>query len=129
MPWYASVYILGLAAISIASWQFGERLKIVPSWLRHGDLVATAVPILLTTAYWNEDLAEALGIVAPLVFTAWIVWFFIAIGPAVDAARRVMPQQGDASSRSVCASVALMALIGAPGMFWGFRVARAALGV
>jgi len=128
MPWYASVYVLGLAAISVASWQLGERHKIVPAWLRHGDLVATAIPILLTTAYWNEDLAETLGVFAPLIFAFWVVWFFIAIGPAVDAAHRIMPDGGAVSTISLYASAALMVAISAPGMFWGFRVARAALG-
>ena len=129
MPWYASIYILGLAAIAIASWQMAERHKLVPAWLRHGDLVATAVPILLTTAYWNDDLADSLGVIAAAIFAVWMTWFFVAIGPAVDAARRLMPDDAQRSTMPLYASAVLMVAISAPGMFWGFRVAREALGL
>jgi len=128
MPWFASVYILAVAAITIASWQFGERHKMVPAWLRHGELVATALSILLTLAYWNEDLADALGLAAPVLFAGWAIWFCIAVGPAIDAALRMMPEAGPSSTLSLYLSVGLMFVIAAPGMFWGFRVARAALG-
>ena len=86
MPWYVVAYLLVLAALAVASWQFADRVPgFVPAWLRNGDLLAAAGQILLTCAYWNEDLREMLGLAAAALFAALVGWLLFAIGPAVPA--------------------------------------------
>ena len=133
MPWYVVAYLLVLAALAVASWQFADRVPgFVPAWLRNGDLLAAAGQILLTCAYWNEDLREMLGLAAAALFAALVGWLLFAIGPAVEATRAMLMAAGG-STRKIAlhgyAGTACAFVVAAPALFWGLRVALSALGL
>lgn len=133
MPWYVTVYLLILAALAVASWQFADRVPgIVPAWLRNGDLLAAAGQILLTCAYWNEDLRDLLGLAAVPLFAALVGWLLFAIGPAVETTRTLLAASGGSARRIALhgyAGTACAFIVAAPALFCGFRVALSALGV
>ncbi|MFO0294295.1 MAG: hypothetical protein ACK51F_13250 [Rhodospirillales bacterium] len=133
MPWYATAYLLLLGALAVASWQFADRLpEFVPGWLRNGDLLAAAGQIVLTCAYWNDGLREALGIGAVPIFGAVVGWMLFAVGPAVETARALVSASGGSEGRAVLhgyAGTLFAFVVATPALFCGFRIARAALGM
>ena len=130
MPWYAVVYLLLLAALSVASWQFADRVPGVPGWLRNGDLLAAAGQILLTSAYWNEALREGLGVLVVPLFVGLVGWMIFAIGPAIEATRGLIMAAGGSERRLATqgyAAAIFAFLLSAPALFWGLRVALSAI--
>lgn len=130
MPWYAGLYVVGICALAIASWQFAVRMGNVPRWLRDGDMLSTFGQVLLSLAYWDEDVRDALGVISVALLAGVVGWMVFAIGPALECARAALP----AERRGVLAGpaqgyggVLLSLLISAPALFWGLRVAVAAL--
>lgn len=131
MPWYATAYVLVLIALAGANWQFGVRLG-VPSHLRIGDALSALASIALTIAFWHERWRLALGALALPLFLAWVAWLVYAIKPATAIALHHIETRPDASEGGSHAaavfSIVLSLLVLAPGLFWGFRVARVQLG-
>jgi len=132
MPWYVVVYLLILAAVAVASWQIADRMsQVVPAWLRNGDLLAAAGQALATCAYWNDALREALGVAAVPLVGALVGWMVFAIGPAVETTRALVAASGGSPRRIAIhgyAGTALAFALAAPALFFGLRVALAALG-
>jgi len=129
MPWYAGLYLVGLCALAVASWQHAARLGTVPRWLRDGDVMSTAAQVMLCVAFWNEDVREALGIIPVALLAGVVGWMVYAIGPALESARAALPEArrtlaGPAQGYGV---VLLALLVSAPSLFWGLRVSVAAI--
>ena len=129
MPWYAGLYLVGLCALAIASWQHAVRAGHVPRWLRDGDMMATFGQVLLSLAYWNEDVREGLGVVSVGLLAGVVGWMVFAIGPALECARAALPaeRRGLAGPAQGYGVVFLSLLISAPSLFWGLRVSMAVL--
>ena len=130
MPWYVVVYLLVLAALSVASWQFADRVPGVPGWLRNGDLLAAAGQILMTCAYWNDVLRDGLGVLAVPLFVALVGWIIFAIGPAIETSRALVMAAGGSGRRLATqgyAAAIFAFLLSAPALFWGLRVALSAI--
>lgn len=128
MPTYAIVYVLVFAALSIANWQICERNQLSTPWLRNGDLISTAGSLLLTVAFWNEELREALGLFAVPIFVACLSWFIYAIRPAIEIGESMVGEMDEARRRPIALmGVGFTLLVCAPALFCGWRVALAAL--
>jgi hypothetical protein len=130
MPWFVVVYVLVIAALSVASWQFADRVREVPGWLRNGDLLAAASQILLTCAYWNDALREGLGMLVVPLFVGLVGWLIFAIGPAIETSGRLIIAAGGTERRIAThgyAAVVVAFLLSAPALFWGLRVALFAI--
>jgi hypothetical protein len=132
MPWYVILYLLVLAAVAVASWQIADRMsQLVPAWLRNGELLAAAGQILATCAYWNDGLRGSLGVLAVPLVAALVGWMVFAIGPAVETTRALVAASGGSPRRAmihVYAGMAVAFALAAPALFFGLRVALAALG-
>ncbi len=132
MPWYVILYLLVLAAVAVASWQIADRMsQLVPAWLRNGDLLAAAGQILATCAYWNDGLRESLGVLAVTQVAALAGWMAFAIGPAAETTRALVAASGGSPRRVLIhgyAGTVLAFLLAAPALFFGLRVALAAIG-
>ena len=129
MPWYAGLYLVGLCALAIASWQHAVRLGHVPRWLRDGDMMSTFAQVLLSLAYWDEDVREGLGVVCAAQLAGVVGWMVFAVGPALECARAALPPErralaGPAQGYGV---VMLSLLVSAPALFWGLRVSMVVL--
>jgi hypothetical protein len=129
MPWYAGLYLVGLCALAVASWQHASRLGGVPRWLRDGDVMSTCAQVLLCLAYWKDEVREALGIIPVALLAGVVGWMVFAIGPALECARATLPaeRRGLAGTAQGYGVAFLSLLISAPSLFWGLRVSVAAL--
>jgi hypothetical protein len=129
MPWYAGLYLVGLCALAVASWQHAARLGGVPRWLRDGDVMSTFAQVLLCLAYWKDEVREALGIISVALLAGVVGWMVFAIGPALECARAALPaeRRGLAGTAQGYGVAFLSLLISAPSLFWGLRVSVAAL--
>ena len=73
MPWWAILYLIVFVAFSILADTLGEldgssRVR----WL--ADLVAGAIFSVLFAGFWLSPIYRALGIAAPILFTAAVIW-------------------------------------------------------
>jgi hypothetical protein len=127
MPWYAILYVLVLAALAIASWQYAERLPLVPAWLRNGDLLAAAGQILLTVGYFDPVLADTLGLVALPLLAGLVAWMIFAIAPAIVSARVAAASRGATTSdlQGYCGA-ALAFVLAAPAFYCGLQLVESA---
>ncbi len=128
MPGYVVAYVLVLAAASVTSWQVSERNGLSPPWLRNGDLLASAGAILLTLAHWNEGVQDVLGLSAVPLLAAIVGWLVFALKPSLEIGFRLMIDASEQARRvTAWVSVAFVFVLLAPALFFGWRVALAAL--
>ncbi|MBL8702262.1 MAG: hypothetical protein JNK67_28005 [Alphaproteobacteria bacterium] len=132
MPWYVTAYVLVLIALAGMSWQVGARIGL-PAFLRNGDVLSTLASIVLTIAYWHERWRLAVGMLAVPLFVGVVAWLVYAVKPmmrlGLELAAATAGHGGDSNRSGAILSCVIGVLISAPALFWGFRVARAALGL
>lgn len=132
MPWYVTAYVAALIALGGMSWQMSTRLGL-PVRLRNGDALMAVASIILTIAYWHERWRLALGSLAIPIFVASIAWLVYSIRPIVELSLQIAastPGRTESTDRiGVYVTCVISLLVAAPALFWGLRVARAALGV